>query len=110
MVTTERKTWCWHYQRAEQNLVTKGDRMPPLFFVFFSAYVGNEDNTQVRIIVGATVGALVVIGVVVVMIVLFLKRSVFNSVKSQGSRRISNVHFNSYFATTKNRFTSTQKH
>lgn len=106
MVTTERKTWCWHYQRAEQNLVTKGDRI----LCFFSAYVGNEDNTQVRIIVGATVGALVVIGVVVVMIVLFLKRSVFNSVKSQGCRRISNVHFNSYFATTKNRFTSTQKH
>ncbi|XP_066959562.1 ephrin type-B receptor 1 isoform X4 [Macrobrachium rosenbergii] len=38
-----------------------------------TAYVGNEDNTQVRIIVGATVGAFVVIAVIVIMTLLFLR-------------------------------------
>ncbi|XP_042211507.1 ephrin type-A receptor 4-A-like isoform X6 [Homarus americanus] len=36
-------------------------------------YVGDEDNTQVRIIVGATVGAFVVIAVIVIMTLLFLR-------------------------------------
>lgn len=40
----------------------------------FAAYVGDEDNTQVRIIVGATVGAFVVIAVIVIMTLLFLRR------------------------------------
>ncbi|XP_076066161.1 eph receptor tyrosine kinase isoform X4 [Oratosquilla oratoria] len=38
-----------------------------------TAYVGDEDNTQVRIIVGATVGAFVVIAVIVIMTLLFLR-------------------------------------
>lgn len=44
------------------------------YAAMFAAYVGDEDNTQVRIIVGATVGAFVVIAVIVIMTLLFLRR------------------------------------
>lgn len=45
-----------------------------LYIYLLSAYVGDEDNTQVRIIVGATVGAFVVIAVIIGMTLLFLRR------------------------------------
>lgn len=48
--------------------------LPVYNFTLFAAYVGDEDNTQVRIIVGATVGAFVVIAVIVIMTLLFLRR------------------------------------
>ncbi|XP_068224771.1 ephrin type-A receptor 4-A, partial [Palaemon carinicauda] len=54
-----------------------GDYSQPIFKktakLLGTAYVGNEDNTQVRIIVGATVGAFVVIAVIVIMTLLFLR-------------------------------------
>ncbi|XP_071528674.1 ephrin type-A receptor 4-A isoform X4 [Panulirus ornatus] len=54
-----------------------GDYSPPVYkktgHLLGTAYVGDEDNTQVRIIVGATVGAFVVIAVIVIMTLLFLR-------------------------------------
>lgn len=48
------------------------------FFVFLiSAYIGDEDNMEVRIIAGATVAVVVVLVVVIIMTVLFLRRYVF---------------------------------
>ena len=46
----------------------------------FLAYVGNEDSVPVRIIVGSTVGSLLVIAFGIIMIVLLFKRSVKTSV------------------------------
>ncbi|KAK7082967.1 Ephrin type-A receptor 5, partial [Halocaridina rubra] len=54
-----------------------GDYSAPIFKttgqLLGTAYVGDEDNTQVRIIVGATVGAFVVIAVIIIMTILFLR-------------------------------------
>ncbi|KAK8387010.1 hypothetical protein O3P69_017987 [Scylla paramamosain] len=54
-----------------------GKYSPPIYKrtgqLLGTAYVGDEDNTQVRIIVGATVGAFVVIAVIVIMTLLFLR-------------------------------------
>lgn len=47
-------------------------------FMFLStlAYIGDEDNMEVRIIAGATVAVVVVLVVVIIMTVLFLRRCV----------------------------------
>jgi len=47
-----------------------------LFSPFVSAYIGDEDNMEVRIIAGATVAVVVVLVVVIIMTVLFLRRYV----------------------------------
>jgi len=49
-----------------------------LFYVFYPllAYIGDEDNMEVRIIAGATVAVVVVLVVVIIMTVLFLRRCV----------------------------------
>lgn len=47
------------------------------FFISISAYIGDEDNMEVRIIAGATVAVVVVLVVVIIMTVLFLRRYVF---------------------------------
>ncbi|KAK3892411.1 hypothetical protein Pcinc_003644, partial [Petrolisthes cinctipes] len=66
-----------------------GEYSPPVFKktgqLLGTAYVGDEDNTQVRIIVGATVGAFVVIAIVVVMTLLFLKKGTDECNKKQPS-------------------------
>lgn len=46
------------------------------FRVLFIAYIGDEDNMEVRIIAGATVAVVVVLVVVIIMTVLFLRRYV----------------------------------
>lgn len=43
-------------------------------FFFLIAYIGDEDNMEVRIIAGATVAVVVVLVVVIIMTVLFLRR------------------------------------
>jgi Eph receptor B1 len=45
-----------------------------IFVVDFSAYVGQEDNVQMRILAGAIVGTVVVVVLVIVLVVLFFKR------------------------------------
>jgi uncharacterized membrane protein YqiK len=45
-----------------------------ILFVNFSAYVGQEDNVQMRILAGAIVGTVVVVVLVIVLVVLFFKR------------------------------------
>ena len=40
---------------------------------FFSAYVGEDDNMQVRIIAGATVAVVVLLVIIIIMTVLFLR-------------------------------------
>ncbi|XP_042869303.1 ephrin type-B receptor 1-like isoform X4 [Penaeus japonicus] len=66
-----------------------GDYSPPIYKMtgqlLSPAYVGDEDNTQVRIIVGATVGACVVIAVIVIMTLLFLRRGTDECNKKQPS-------------------------
>ncbi|KAL7632913.1 UNVERIFIED_CONTAM: hypothetical protein RMT77_016740 [Armadillidium vulgare] len=65
------------FQVRAKTALGLGDYSPPVLKMtgqlLNTAYVGNDDNTQVRIIVGATVGALLVIAVVVIMVVLFLR-------------------------------------
>lgn len=46
-------------------------------FVFPSAYVGDDDNMQVRIIAGATVAVVVLLVIIIIMTVLFLRRYEF---------------------------------
>lgn len=46
------------------------------FFYYIPAYIGDEDNVEVRIIAGATVAVVVVLVVVIIMTVLFLRRYV----------------------------------
>nr|XP_027221997.1 ephrin type-A receptor 4-A-like [Penaeus vannamei] len=66
-----------------------GDYSPPIYKMtgqlLSPAYVGDEDNTQVRIIVGATVGAFVVIAVIIGMTLLFLRRGTDECNKKQPS-------------------------
>ncbi|XP_063865644.1 ephrin type-B receptor 1-B-like isoform X8 [Scylla paramamosain] len=66
-----------------------GKYSPPIYKrtgqLLGTAYVGDEDNTQVRIIVGATVGAFVVIAVIVIMTLLFLRRGTDECNKKQPS-------------------------
>lgn len=45
-----------------------------LLFLSILAYIGDEDNMEVRIIAGATVAVVVVLVVVIIMTVLFLRR------------------------------------
>lgn len=47
-----------------------------LYFLSIIAYIGDEDNMEVRIIAGATVAVVVVLVVVIIMTVLFLRRCV----------------------------------
>jgi len=47
------------------------------YFLSILAYIGDEDNMEVRIIAGATVAVVVVLVVVIIMTVLFLRRCVF---------------------------------
>lgn len=47
-------------------------------FFFIAAYIGDEDNMEVRIIAGATVAVVVVLVVVIIMTVLFLRRCVLS--------------------------------
>lgn len=51
-----------------------------LFPPFVTAYIGDEDNVEVRIIAGATVAVVVVLVVVIIMTVLFLRRYVVSAV------------------------------
>lgn len=51
-------------------------------FFFFLAYIGDEDNMEVRIIAGATVAVVVVLVVVIIMTVLFLRRYVVSLLRN----------------------------
>lgn len=42
---------------------------------YFQAYVGDEDNTHVRIIVGATIGAFLLVAVIIGIVLYFVRRS-----------------------------------
>lgn len=50
------------------------------YFNYVLAYIGDEDNMEVRIIAGATVAVVVVLVVVIIMTVLFLRRYVVSIV------------------------------